>query len=159
MLPTAMANTTFRRTVPLRRCRMLAGILVRKLKSASDPTAMMAGTRRPKMSVGSSKTPPPSPVKPISIPTPKPIRIFASTSSMGLVLSSRFSVLTMPVLVSRRDLLLLRTENRELRTLFLAISVNSDEAFAFQVQNDGLRRFFGIQFAVSIITSAFVGTS
>ena len=36
-------QTTFMRTVPLRKWMMLAGILVKKLHMASLPTAMMAG--------------------------------------------------------------------------------------------------------------------
>src|SRR6266849_1973226 len=139
MLPTAIASTTLRRTVRFHRCRAPAGILVRKLKSASDPTAMMAGTCRPKMSVGSSSTPPPSPVNPISVPTAKPIRIFASKSSMP------YLVVPDPQFCVKQK----RPERRELRTgnwgLSLSVVVNSNEALAFQMQNDGLRGLIGTQ--------------
>src|SRR5580658_1234204 len=70
------------RTVPLRKCMKLAGILVKKLHNASLPTAMMGGTCRPKISMGSSKTPPPTPVIPISVPTVKQISTFSSKNSM-----------------------------------------------------------------------------
>ena len=43
MLPTASAITTLRRTVPFLRCSRLAGIFVKKLNSASEPTAMIGG--------------------------------------------------------------------------------------------------------------------
>ena len=62
---------------PFFRCTMLAGILVKKLKSASEPTAMIAGTLKPKIRMGSSRTPPPTPVRPIRMPTTKPIRILS----------------------------------------------------------------------------------
>ena len=55
---------------------------MKKLNMASVPTAIIAGMRRPKMSMGSSNTPPPSPVNPIRVPTMNPISIFASNSSM-----------------------------------------------------------------------------
>src|ERR1700683_5462636 len=59
---------------------MLAPILVRKLKSASDPTACMGGTPSPKMRIGSSRTPPPTPVIPIRVPTAKPPRLLMRRS-------------------------------------------------------------------------------
>ena len=48
MLPTASATTTLRRTVPLRRCIHPEPIFVTKLKTASDPTARIGGTLRPR---------------------------------------------------------------------------------------------------------------
>src|SRR5580658_2568129 len=137
MLPTAIAATTFLRTVPLRKCMMLAGILVKKLKSASLPTAMMAGMRRPKMSMGSSNTPPPSPVSPISVPTMKPIRIFASKSSMP-----SFDSFSLPKFWSKTKTRLQTPRHRELAS---PVAVRADEAFALEVQKDGLRRFLGAQ--------------
>ena len=44
MLPSDRAITTFLRTVPFFRCIRLAGIFVKKLNSASEPTAMIGGT-------------------------------------------------------------------------------------------------------------------
>jgi hypothetical protein len=82
MLPAASASTTLRRTVPLLKWTALDGILVRKLNSASDPTAMIGGTRSPKISRGSSRTPPPRPVNPIRVPTIRPIRILSVISSI-----------------------------------------------------------------------------
>ena len=51
-----------------------------KVESASEPTARMGGTPKPKMRIGSSRTPPPTPVIPIRVPTPKPTRILISRS-------------------------------------------------------------------------------
>ena len=81
-LPRARASTTFRRTVPFFRCIRLAGIFVKKLKSASEPTATMGGTLSPKISTGSSSTPPPTPLIPMRMPTINPITIFSRSSSM-----------------------------------------------------------------------------
>src|SRR6202171_6364441 len=117
MLPTASAITTLRRTVPFFRCKSPAGILVKKLKSASDPTAMIAGTFRPKISTGSSRTPPPTPVRPMRTPTTKPTRI---------LIAIKFIATTLALLSGSRD---------------------ADEAFAFQVQNDFLGCFLGRQLA------------
>src|SRR5216683_7596847 len=111
MLPAASAITTLRRTVPFFRCKSPAGILVKKLKSASDPTAMIAGTFRPKISTGSSRTPPPTPVRPMRMPTTKPTRILTAIS----VIATKY--------------------------VLLPGSGNADEAFAFQVQNDLLGCF------------------
>src|SRR5713101_227394 len=145
MLPTAIASTTLFRTVPFHKCMMLAGIFVKKLNSASLPTAMMAGMCSPKMSMGSSNTPPPRPVKPISVPTVKPISIFSSKNSMRLLVSSQFSVPSSRFSVNQNQVNELRTENRELGTVFLAVAVGADKALALEVQNDGLRRFLGAQ--------------
>src|SRR5215469_5789410 len=117
MLPQASAKTTFRRTVSFFKCIKLAGIFVKKLNSASEPTATIAGTRNPKISTGSSNTPPPTPLIPIKTPTTKPTRILSASSDM-------FS----PVLLR-------------------CSSVYSDEAFAFQVQNNFLGRLLGRQLA------------
>ena len=76
-------------------CMMLAGILVKKLNRASLPTAMMAGMCRPKMSMGSSNTPPPKPVNPISVPTMKPIRTFQQ-QEFHAVFRSEFPVPSSP---------------------------------------------------------------
>src|SRR4030081_3235219 len=111
MLPTASAITTLRRTVPFFKCRSPAGILLKKLKSASDPTAMIAGTFRPKISTGSSRTPPPTPVRPIRTPTTKPTRILIAIKFIATKLA------------------------------LLSGSGDADEAFAFQVQNDLLGCF------------------
>src|SRR5271169_3564737 len=51
MLPTASAMTTLRRTVPFVRCKRPAGIFVKKLNSASEPTATIGGTLRPKIRI------------------------------------------------------------------------------------------------------------
>src|ERR1039458_2197160 len=88
ILPTASANTTLRRTVPFFRCNRPAGIFVKKLNSASEPTATRAGTFRPKIRIGSSRTPPPTPLMPISTPTKKPTRILAASSGIS---GSRYS--------------------------------------------------------------------
>src|SRR5438445_13454311 len=80
MLPVSSAMTTLRRTVPFRKCIQPLPILVMKLKTASDPTAKIGGTLRPKISTGSKSTPPPSPVIPIRVPTTRPIRILAAIS-------------------------------------------------------------------------------
>src|SRR5215472_6981661 len=117
MLPQANAKTTFRRTVSFFKCIRLAGILVKKLNSASEPTATIAGTRKPKISTGSNNTPPPTPLIPIKTPTTKPTRILSASSDM-------FS----PVLLR-------------------CGSVYSDEALALQVQNNFLGGFFGRQLA------------
>src|ERR1700722_14084925 len=116
-LPTASAITTLRRTVPLLRCMMLAGILVKKLNSASEPTDTIGEYPRPKISTGSSRTPPPTPVRPMRTPTTKPTRILAA--SIGIV---------GPLLL-------------------LAGAVHADEAFALQVENDLLRGLLGRKFA------------
>src|SRR6202043_3819773 len=144
MLPTAIASTTFFRTVPFHKCMMLAGIFVKKLNSASLPTAMIAGMCRPKMSMGSSNTPPPRPVKPISVPTMNPISTLSSKNSMpsfdlmsSQFPSSRFSV-------NQNQVKELRTGNRELGTS-LPVAVGADKALALEVQNNGLRRFLGAQ--------------
>src|SRR5579863_4724131 len=121
MLPIPRATTTLPRTVPFFKCRRLAGILVKKLKSASEPTATIAGTRRPKISTGSRRTPPPTPLSPMRIPTTKPTAILAASNSMIYSLPPR------PRLLSRG-------------------SVYSDEALAFQMQNDFLRGFLGRKF-------------
>src|SRR5271165_3270343 len=138
-----MASTTFLRTVPLIKWMMVAGILVKKLHMASLPTAMIGGMCNPKMSRGSSSTPPPRPVIPISVPTVKPISIFSSKNSMPSfesVLSSRF-----PVLSKTNRVKTLRTRDRTEYCL-LSVAVGSDKALALKVQNDGLRRFLGAQF-------------
>src|SRR5580765_6106283 len=114
-LPTASAMTTFRRTVPLFRCIRLAGIFVKKLNRASDPTAIIGGTRSPKISTGSSNTPPPTPLNPIRMPTTKPTTTLASRSMCNP--PSYYAVLR-------------------------NCSVHSDEALALKVQNNFLRRFF-----------------
>ena len=44
MLPTDSASTTFLRTVPFHKCIILAGILVKKLNTASLPTAVIANS-------------------------------------------------------------------------------------------------------------------
>src|SRR5439155_8769796 len=80
MLPVASAITTLRRTVTFRKCIQPLPILVMKLKTASDPTAKIGGTLRPKISTGSRSTPPPRPVIPIRVPTTRPIRILAAIS-------------------------------------------------------------------------------
>ena len=82
MLPMARAITTLRRTVPFLRCNRLAGIFVKKLNSASEPTAMIAGTFNPKIRMGSSRTPPPTPLMPMRTPTTKPTRILAASSGI-----------------------------------------------------------------------------
>ena len=74
-LPLARASTTLRRTVPLRKWSQPDPILVTKLKTASEPTARIGGTFRTKIKIGNSRTPPPSPVIPIKVPTNKPIKI------------------------------------------------------------------------------------
>src|SRR5882762_991825 len=145
MLPTAIASTTFFRTVPFHKCMMLAGIFVKKLNSASLPTAMIAGICRPKMSMGSSNTPPPKPVNPISVPTVKPISIFSNKNSMRLLVSSQFPVPSSRFSVNQNQVKELRTENRELGTVLLAVAVGADKALALEVQNNGLRRFLGAQ--------------
>src|SRR5215472_7216702 len=115
-LPHPRASTTLRRTVPFFRCKRLAGILVKKLNIASEPTATIGGYPRPKISTGSSNTPPPTPLIPIRIPTTKPTKILVASSGIVLV----------PLL--RRG------------------SVYSDEAFTLEVQNNFLSRFLGRQF-------------
>src|ERR1700676_428155 len=132
MLPTAIASTTFFRTVPFNKCMMLAGIFVKKLNSASLPTAMIAGMCRPKMSMGSSNTPPPKPVNPISVPTVKPISTFSSKNSMPSfdLMSSQFPVN--------------QSQVKEPRTS-LRVAVGADKALTLEVQNNGLRRFLGAQ--------------
>src|ERR1700738_420215 len=117
MLPTARAITTLRRTVPFFRCKSPAGILVKKLKSASDPTAMIAGTFRPKISTGSSRTPPPTPVRPMRTPTTKPTRI---------LIAIKFIATTLALLTGPRA---------------------AEEAFAFQVQIDFPGCYLGRQLA------------
>src|ERR1022692_4302221 len=101
---------------------MLAPILVTKLKSASEPTARMGCTPKPKIRIGSSRTPPPSPVIPMRVPTPKPTRLLISRSmNVPASLSSFF-----------------RSGLNRLRR-------RSDEAFPFQVQENFLRGLFGGQ--------------
>src|SRR6201993_3142064 len=117
MLPTARAITTFRRTVPFFRCIRLAGILVKKLNSASEPTAIIGGTLRPKISTGSSNTPPPTPLNPIRMPTTKPTTILASRSMSGPLFR------------------------------LCCRSVYSDEAFPLKVQDNFLCGFLGRQLA------------
>src|ERR1700692_1730873 len=138
MLPTAIANTTFLRTVPFHKCIMLAGILVKKLNSASLPTAVIAGMCRPKMSIGSSNTPPPRPVNPISVPTLKPISTFRSKNSMLSFVPANRSQSS----VKQNQVKEMRTENGDLRS---AVAVSAHEAFPLEVQNDGLRRLLGAQ--------------
>ena len=77
------------------------------------------------MSSGSSRTPPPTPVIPIRVPTTKPIRI----------LSSDFHVCVRGCPFQRS----------KLHTL-CGLVVGADEAFAFEVQDDLLRGFFWCQF-------------
>src|SRR5580704_10971576 len=120
-LPTANARTTLRRTVPLRKCTQLEPILVKKLKTASDPTARMGGTLSTKINNGSKSTPPPKPVMPIRVPTTKPIRILSAIAMTELVAASSPG-----------------NAGPELRPS----SVHSDEALPLQVQNDLLCSFF-----------------
>src|SRR5207253_1086855 len=103
-----------RRTVPLLKCTRLEGILVKKLNSASDPTAMIGGTRKTKISRGSKRTPPPSPVMPIRVPTTKPIK---TLSAMSIATCSY-----------------LRGS---------CIRVDPDKALSLQVKNDLLGGFLG----------------
>ena len=143
MLPAARAKTTFLRTVPLRKCMMLAGILVKKLNIASLPTAIIGGMRRPKMSMGSSNTPPPSPVNPISVPTMKPISIFASNNSMlffdAIAQTSRP---TTPAFPFSYALPLTPMKPSRSRCRMMVCAASS-----------------GLSWAVSMTTSAFVGAS
>src|SRR5215469_6635009 len=98
-----------------------------KLNRASDPTAMIAGTRKPKMSKGRSSTPPPRPVSPISVPTEKPIRILIAISiSNATGKSARLTRLR-----SRRHHRLL---------------TDSDKSLTLQMQNNFLRRLFRGEF-------------
>src|SRR5580700_170680 len=115
------ARTTLPLTVPLRRWTTLAPILVAKLKSASDPTARIAGTCKPKMRIGSSRTPPPTPVIPMRVPTRKPTRLLISRSISADPSQYWFQRL-----------------NR-LRC--------TDETFPLQMKDDLLRRLFGRQLA------------
>src|ERR1700693_48759 len=124
-LPTAKARTTLRLTVPLRRRTTLEPILVKKLKNASDPTARIGGTLRAKINSGSKSTPPPKPVMPIRVPTTKPIRILRASSMTEWVAG----------------------DNRELSRSLGRSSVDSDEAFLLQVQDNFLRGFLRRQIA------------
>src|SRR5258708_3537956 len=99
---------------------MLAPILVTKLNSASEPTARIGGTPKPKIRIGSSKTPPPSPVIPMRVPTPKPTR---------LLISKSMQVPAQPLVIPPGE-----TSDR--------LRCRSDEAFPLQMQDDFLRRFF-----------------
>ena len=54
------------------------GILVKKLNSASDPTAIMRGTLEPNIRTGSRRTPPPTPVIPMRVPTTNPIKTLST---------------------------------------------------------------------------------
>src|ERR1700693_958225 len=83
MLPHASAITTFPRTVSFFKCNRPAGIFVKKLNSASEPTAMIGGTFNPKIRTGSSRTPPPTPVMPMSTPTTNPTRILAASKGIN----------------------------------------------------------------------------
>src|SRR5258707_10438414 len=120
-LPSARATTTLRRTVPFFRCSRPAGILVKKLKTASEPTATMAGTLNPKIRTGRSRTPPPIPVRPMRTPTTNPTRILTAIKGM-----------------TRLDLFLLH-----LGTPSRGLPIYADEALALEVQNDRLRGFLG----------------
>src|SRR5690349_22740459 len=122
MLPIAMATTTLRRTVPFRRCIQLEPIFVQKLNSASDPTAVIAGTCNPKIRSGSKSTPPPNPVRPMSVPTRKPIRILPAISGISEVL---FAPLEARASSLRR------------------VSVHANEALLFEVKDDFLRCLLG----------------
>src|SRR3984885_9894719 len=101
---------------------MLAPILVRKLNSASEPTARIGGTPKPKIRIGSSKTPPPTPVIPMRVPTPKPTRLLISRS-MTITAFASLSLVGVGQSLSR-------------------FRGRSDEAFPLQVQNDLLRCLF-----------------
>src|SRR5436190_14009188 len=101
---------------------MLEGILVRKLKAASEPTAMIAGTFRPKISKGRRRTPPPNPVSPIRVPTIRPITILSAISSM-------VSECCNSVACRRRR-----------------FSIDSDETLLLEMQNDFLRCLFRAEF-------------
>src|ERR1022692_5094844 len=105
---------------------MLAPILVRKLKSASEPTARRGGTPKPKMRIGSSRTPPPTPVIPMRVPTPKPTRLLISRS------------MTVPASASHDFPASSGSALNRLRS-------RSDEAFPLQVQDNLLRCLFGGQ--------------
>src|SRR3984885_14042557 len=102
---------------------MLAPILVRKLNSASEPTARIGGTPKPKIRIGSSKTPPPTPVIPMRVPTPKPTRLLISRS-MTITACASWSLVGVGQSLSR-------------------FRGRPDEAFPLQVQNDLLRCLFG----------------
>src|ERR1700691_6001893 len=101
---------------------MLAPILVRKLNSASEPTARRGGTPKPKIRIGSSKTPPPTPVIPMRVPTTKPIKLLISRS------------MTVPASAFQSKAL------GRLRRC-------TDKAFPFEMQNNFLCRLFSRQLA------------
>src|ERR1700731_2433496 len=103
---------------------MLAPILVTKLNSASEPTARIGGTPKPKIRIGSSKTPPPNPVIPIRAPTPKPTRLLIS-KSMTLPASANHSFVgPQPESLDR-------------------LRCCSDKTFSLQMQDNFLSGFFG----------------
>src|SRR5580658_10328682 len=107
---------------------MLAPILVTKLNRASEPTASMGGTPKPKMRMGSSRTPPPTPVIPMRAPTPKPTRLLISRSMTVTTSAS-------PHFPATCDY---RCGLRGLRS-------GSDNGFPFEVQDDLLCCLFGGQ--------------
>src|SRR5579863_5609672 len=154
MLPTASARTTLRRTVPFLRCNRPAGILVKKLNSASEPTATIAGTLRPKISTGSRRTPPPTPVRPMRTPTTKPTRIFAASKGIAGSLNQFLASLNPHPSTSLRASFLAQRTREKWGTLYyfyyfplLCSAIYSDEAFALQVQYNFLGGFLGGQFA------------
>src|SRR5215469_5897357 len=155
-LPRASAATTCRRTVPFFRCMRLAGILVKKLNTASEPTANSGLTLSPKMRTGSSNTPPPTPVKPMRMPTIKPTKILNGNKGMvDLIWTlANFGV----------DLLSFRAEQNcrwlsailpgrvpdfhfetTTRSSLRRPSIHADKPFPLEMQNDLLRRFLGRQ--------------
>ena len=86
---------------------------MKKLNSASEPTATIAGTRKPKISTGSSRTPPPTPAHADEDADDK----------------------------ANQDFGCQQWHNRS--AVYYSRSVHSDEAFALEMQNDFLSRFFG----------------
>src|SRR5437660_11035876 len=123
---------------------MLAGIFVKKLKTASEPTATIAGTLRPKIRMGRSKTPPPSPVRPMRVPTKKPTRILAANK--GITIPAISSVAD---LASWRDGRLARPGGRGRPPLHKTLgrrSVYANKTLLLEMQDDLLSSFFGRKF-------------
>src|SRR5579872_3455494 len=95
-----------------------------QLLTASDPTATIGGTPRPKMRMGRRRIPPPTPVIPTSVPTTSPIKIFAVTKDIDHVQNStdllRFGVRT--------------------------LAIQADEGLVFQILENLLSSFLWTQF-------------